>query len=182
MFLKQQLSEPFRPAFRAHFLLALSGWQPDTKYVRTIFLHLLESVADITFKGSAMPQNMRSWKAGSSIQEFLTKKNLCHTHDFHGMTFKPHCWKFALEFQPFYVFCQLRSSLLKAPQYFPGFHNSSSSTTPSGLKFSSCLRNLKHLHLSQEHKEACGFAWYCIVQQIKDEWPSVTVALWLHEA
>lgn len=31
--------------------------------------------------------------------EISDKKNLCHIYDFHGMTFKPHCWKIALEFQ-----------------------------------------------------------------------------------
>lgn len=89
------------------------------------------------------------------------KNLLCHTRGFHGMTFKPHCWKIALAFQQALCTCPLRSHLLNslAPQHFPGLHNSSSLTTAPRLQFSCCLRNLKHFHVSETQKGL----WFCLV-------------------
>lgn len=83
---------------------------------------------------------------------------------------------------------QLRSNLPKVlsltvlTQFSRCHHNSPRLATSTELQFSFCLRSLKRPHLSQEHTIACGFGWCCVVQQIKDEWPSVTEALYLPEA
>lgn len=79
MLLKQQLSEPFRPALVAHFLLALPVWKPDTKSVRTISCPAAVW-ADIAFKGSAMGTEHEKLGSREFNSEVPDQKNLlCHT-------------------------------------------------------------------------------------------------------